>query len=143
MDTIVVGIDVSKNRLDVAVRPGERMLRFGRDAAGIESLVGELVRLGVQLVAVEATGGFETVVVASLAAASLPVVVVNPAQVRFRASTRATCQNRPDRRPGDCTLCGGDTAAGAPIARCHHTGTRRSGDASAPDYPNDSGGARA
>jgi transposase len=58
------------------------MLRFGRDAAGIESLVGELVRLGVQLVAVEATGGFETVVVASLAAASLPVVVVNPAQVR-------------------------------------------------------------
>jgi transposase len=82
MDTIVVGIDVSKNRLDVAVRPGERMLRFGRDAAGIESLVGELVRLGVQLVAVEATGGFETVVVASLAAASLPVVVVNPAQVR-------------------------------------------------------------
>jgi transposase len=58
------------------------VLGYSRDAAGIEGLVGELVRLAAQLVAVEATGGFETVVAASLAAAGLPVVVVNPAQVR-------------------------------------------------------------
>jgi transposase len=82
MDAIVVGIDVSKDRLDVYVRPAGTVLGYSRDAAGIEGLVGELVRLAAQLVAVEATGGFETVVAASLAAAGLPVVVVNPAQVR-------------------------------------------------------------
>jgi transposase len=82
MDTIVVGIDVSKDRLDVHARPAGTVLSFGRDAAGIEALIGALAALVPQLVAVEATGGFEEVVVASLAAAGLPVVVVNPAQVR-------------------------------------------------------------
>ena len=82
MDTIVVGIDVSKDRLDVSVQPAGTVLSYGRDAAGIELLIGTLAPLAPQLVAVEATGGFETVVVASLAAAGLPVVVVNPAQVR-------------------------------------------------------------
>ena len=82
MDTIVVGIDVSKDRLDVHVRPAGTALSFGRDAAGIEALVGELADVAPLVIAVEATGGFETVVVASLAAAGLPVVVVNPAQVR-------------------------------------------------------------
>jgi transposase len=86
MDAIVVGIDVSKDRLDVSVRPAGMALSYNRDAAGIEGLIGELVRLGVQLIAVEATGGFETVVVAGLAAAGLPVVVVNPAQVRAFAT---------------------------------------------------------
>jgi transposase len=74
MDTTVVGIDVSKDRLDVHVLP--------RDAAGLEALIGRLLPLAPRTVAVEATGGFETVVAASLAAACLPVVVVNPAQVR-------------------------------------------------------------
>ena len=55
-------------------------------AAGIEALIGELASIAPQLIAVEATGGFETVVVASLAAAGLPVVVVNPAQVRAFAT---------------------------------------------------------
>jgi len=82
MDAIVVGIDVSKDRLDVSVQPAGTVLSYGRDAAGIELLIGTLAPLAPQLVAVEATGGFETVVVASLAAAGLPVVVVNPAQVR-------------------------------------------------------------
>jgi transposase len=82
MDTIVIGIDVSKDRLDVHVRPAGRMLSYSRDAAGIEALIGELGGLAPQLIAVEATGGFEMVVVASLGGAGLPVVVVNPAQVR-------------------------------------------------------------
>jgi transposase len=82
MDTIVVGIDVSKDRLDVHVRPTGSVLGFGRDAAGIEALIGELASVAPSVIAVEATGGFESVVVASLAAAGLPVVVVNPAQVR-------------------------------------------------------------
>jgi transposase len=85
MDTTVVGIDVSKDRLDVHVHPDGTALSFSRDASGIEALIGKLAGLALQSVAVEATGGFETVVVASLAAASLPVVVVNPAQVRAYA----------------------------------------------------------
>jgi transposase len=81
MDTIV-GIDVSKDRLDVCLRPSAEALVFSRDAAGIDALVARLLTTSPGLVAVEATGGFETVVAASLGAAGLPVVVVNPAQVR-------------------------------------------------------------
>ena len=82
MDTTVVGIDVSKDRLDVHVLPSGEAFAVSRDAAGLEVLIGRLLPLAPRTVAVEATGGFETVVAASLAAASLPVVVVNPAQVR-------------------------------------------------------------
>jgi transposase len=53
-----------------------------RDGEGLEVLLARLRPLGVETVAVEATGGYETLVAASLAAAGLPVVVVNPAQVR-------------------------------------------------------------
>lgn len=86
MDTTIVGIDVSKDQLDVAACPTGTVLRYSRDGAGIEALVGELTSMAPRLIAVEATGGFETVVVASLAAAGLPVVVVNPAQVRAFAT---------------------------------------------------------
>jgi transposase len=82
MDAIVVGIDVSKDRLDVAVRPSGELFVVGRDAEGLQSLIERLLRLCPAIIAVEATGGFETVVAASLAAARLAVVVVNPAQVR-------------------------------------------------------------
>jgi transposase len=83
MDAIaVVGIDVSKDRLDVSVRPTQEAFCVSRDAAGIEALVGRLAGLSPRVIALEATGGFETVVAASLGAAGLPVVVVNPAQVR-------------------------------------------------------------
>lgn len=82
MDTIVVGIDVSKDRLDVHVHPAGNAFAVSRDAAGIEALIVRIAPLAPRLVAVEATGGFETVVAASLAAAALPVVVINPAQVR-------------------------------------------------------------
>ena len=82
MDTIAVGIDVSKDRLDVHVLPEGEAFAVSRDAAGLEILVGRLQSLAPGTVAVEATGGFETVVAASLSAAGLAVVVVNPAQVR-------------------------------------------------------------
>ena len=82
MDATVVGIDVSKDRLDVHVEPSGEAFAVARDAAGLEALVERLKPLSVMTVAVEATGGFETVVAASLCAAGLPVVVVNPAQVR-------------------------------------------------------------
>lgn len=82
MDAIAIGIDVSKDRLDVAVRPTGEVFVVTRDAEGLDALIARLLPLGPTVVAVEATGGYETVVAASLAAAGLPVVVVNPAQVR-------------------------------------------------------------
>jgi transposase len=91
MDAIYVGIDVSKDRLDVAVRRngegvGGESFVVSRDGAGIDDLIGRLKVLAPRLIAIEATGGFETVVAAGLAGAGLPVVVVNPAQVRAFAS---------------------------------------------------------
>lgn len=82
MDAPVIGIDVAKERLDVCIRPGGESFVVGRTGAGIEELIGRLKPLAPRIVAVEATGGFETVVAAGLASAALPVVVVNPAQVR-------------------------------------------------------------
>ena len=82
MDAIYVGIDVSKDRLDVAVRPSAESFAVPRTGAGIDELAKRLTAISPLLVALEATGGFETIVAAGLAGASLPVVVVNPAQVR-------------------------------------------------------------
>jgi transposase len=82
MDRIIVGIDVSKDRLDVAVRPSGETFVVERNAAGVEKLVARLRELKPHIVALEATGGFETVVAAGLSSAGLPVAIVNPAQVR-------------------------------------------------------------
>jgi transposase len=82
MDATVIGIDVAKDRLDVCVRPSGESFVVARNGAGIEGLAQRLKTLAPRVVAIEATGGFETVVAAGLAAAALPIVVVNPAQVR-------------------------------------------------------------
>lgn len=82
MDATVVGIDVAKDRLDVCVRPSGESFVVARTGAGIAELAERLQKLAPRIVAIEATGGFETVVAAGLAAAALPIVVVNPAQVR-------------------------------------------------------------
>ena len=82
MDALIVGIDVAKDKLDVAVRPSGERFVVSRDEAGLAELRDRLGKLQVALVGLEATGGYETVVAASLSAAGLPVVVVNPAQVR-------------------------------------------------------------
>jgi transposase len=82
MDAIYVGIDVSKDRLDVAIRPSGESFAVSRSGAGIDELIERLKPLSIRLMAIEATGGFETIVAAGLAGAALPVVVVNPAQVR-------------------------------------------------------------
>ncbi len=82
MDAIVVGIDVSKDRLDVALRPSGDSFAVARDAAGLDVLIARLKPLAPVTIAVEATGGYEKVVAASLGAAGLPVVGVNPAQLR-------------------------------------------------------------
>jgi len=83
MDALYIGIDVSKDRLDVAATSSSvAAFQVPRNHDGLDDLVERLKPLGAERIAVEATGGFETVVVAALAAAALPVVVVNPAQVR-------------------------------------------------------------
>lgn len=82
MDKITVGIDVSKNRLDVASHPGGQCFCVERDAPGLEQLASRLAALAPHLVVLEATGGLEAMVVASLAAAGVSVAVVNPSQVR-------------------------------------------------------------
>src|SRR3712207_3838701 len=78
----LVGVDVSKDRLDVRVRAAGERLAVSRDATGMVVLRRGLVELGPAAVALEATGGFEAGVTATLAGAGLPVVVLNPAQVR-------------------------------------------------------------
>ena len=82
MDAVIIGIDVAKDKLDVAFRPSGECFVVGRDIAGIAGLVARLKACNVAVIGLEATGGLETVVAASLSAAGLPVVIVNPAQVR-------------------------------------------------------------
>lgn len=76
-----VGIDVAKAHLDLADRSG-RVVREANDDDGIATLVARLIADRPTLIVVEATGGLETPLVAALAAAGLPVAVVNPRQVR-------------------------------------------------------------
>lgn len=85
MDQVVVGIDVSKDRLDVCLLPAGDLFVVSRNAAGLAELTERLKGLSVRVIAIEATGGFETVVAASLASSGLPVAVVNPAQIRHFA----------------------------------------------------------
>ena len=84
-----VGIDVAKDRLDVHVRPAGGSFTVGRDGEGIEELIKRLNAVKPAVVVLEATGGFETVVAAGLAAAGLPVAVVNPRQIRDFARATA------------------------------------------------------
>ena len=77
-----VGIDVAKAQVEVAVRPTGDRWEVSRDEAGIRKLVSRLKTLDPVLVLLEASGGLEVPLVAALAADALPVVVVNPRQVR-------------------------------------------------------------
>jgi len=77
-----IGIDVAKDRLDLHTRPGGEVFAVARDSNGLAMLVERLQRLAPALVALEATGGYETVVASALGAAQLPLAVVNPRQIR-------------------------------------------------------------
>ena len=89
-EALYVGIDVAKAQLDVAVRPTNDSWQAARNEAGIRQVVARLTALAPAMVLVEASGGLELPLVAALAAAAVPVVVVNPRQVRDFA--RATGQ---------------------------------------------------
>jgi transposase len=77
-----VGMDVAKAQLDIALRPTGERWAVTNDETGIGALVVQLQALQPTLIVLEATGGYHRAVVAALAAAALPIVVVNPRQVR-------------------------------------------------------------
>lgn len=77
-----VGIDVSKDRLDIAVRPHGKAWSVPRDEQGIAELARQFIAQRPSLIVLEATGGFETPVVVALAERDFKVVVANARQVR-------------------------------------------------------------
>jgi len=85
-----VGIDVAKATLEVHVRPSGESVTVAYDEAGLHQLVARWQALPATLIVLEATGGYEVTVAATLASAGLPVAVVNPRQIRDFA--RATGQ---------------------------------------------------
>jgi transposase len=93
-----VGIDVSKDQLDIAVRPDGDTWSMPNDASGITEVVQRLAQLHPKLVVLEATGGLQMPVAAALASAGLPLSMVNPRQVRdfARATGRLAKTDRLD-----------------------------------------------
>lgn len=85
-----VGVDVAKDRLDVALQPSEEAWTVDNDPTGFDALTRRLTSAEPELIVLEATGGYEAPVAAALSTAGLPVAVVNPRQVRDFA--RATGQ---------------------------------------------------
>jgi transposase len=79
---VFVGIDVSKKRLDVCRLPDRQSRSFNNDAAGVQSLLTWLAEVPPKQVVLEATGGYERLVVAELANAAVPLAIVNPRQAR-------------------------------------------------------------
>jgi transposase len=79
---MLIGIDVAKAELVVAARPSGERWTVANDERGVRTLVERFRRDMPELIVLEATGGYELLCVAALAAVGLPVVVVNPRQVR-------------------------------------------------------------
>lgn len=99
-EDMIVGIDVANAALDVAVRSSGEDRHLAIDAAGIADAVGWLQTVHPQLMVVEATGGYETPLVAELGIAHLPVAVTNPRQVRDFARHRKAGEDRSAGRAG-------------------------------------------
>lgn len=95
---VFVGIDVAKATLEVHLHPRGTAFALARDPAGLAELAARLRALTPALIVLEATGGLETVVVSTLATAGLPVLAVNPRQIRdfARASGQLAKTDRLD-----------------------------------------------
>jgi transposase len=81
-EAVCAGVDVAKNTLDVAVSSSEGIRQFANDHEGITNAVRYISGLKTARIIIEATGGLEMPLVAALQADRLPVVVINPRQVR-------------------------------------------------------------
>lgn len=77
-----VGVDVSKEQLEVALRPSGEQFTLANNQRGLRTLIKRLAPFNCARIVVEATGGYEALMVAGLQAAGLPVVLVNPRWVR-------------------------------------------------------------
>lgn len=86
-NTSFIGIDVSKDKFDIHVRPSDHAQSFIYDEAGLESLIVLLKSVSppIETIVLEATGGYERRLVAVLISGQFPVVVINPKQVRHFA----------------------------------------------------------
>ncbi len=82
LNELFVGIDVSKNRLDICLHSNQKKKSFENNEAGLESLVSFLAPEKPTLVVLEATGGLEINLASTLGAKKIPVAIVNPRQVR-------------------------------------------------------------
>ena len=133
-ESIFVGIDVAKVGMDVAVRPADDRWEVSNDDAGIQQLLSRLKTLRHSLVLLEATGGLELPLVAALAGEELPVVVVNPRQVRDFA--RATGKLAKTDALDAAVLAhfgGGGPTSRAPLAGRRHAGSQLAGSSQTPD----------
>ena len=112
-----VGIDVSKRRLDIHSRPSGESSTFGYDDESVAALIERLVAVAPALIVLEATGGMEVRLAAALAAAGLPVAVVNPPGASLRSRDGPAGQDRSAGRGSDCPFRGSGPATGASVAR--------------------------
>ena len=90
MEAVYVGVDVSKQWLDVGVWPKATTFRVSNDATGVDELLGRLRQQSPAAVVLEASGGLESLVASELHTAGLLVAVVNPRQVREFARSLGT-----------------------------------------------------
>jgi transposase len=107
-DSTYVGIDVSKDKLDVAIRPSGRTLHVGNDAKGHVEIINLLRELSVALVVVEPTGGYERDIVYALIEAKVPTAVVNARQIRDFAKSRGRLA-KTDRIDAEMLACFGES----------------------------------
>jgi len=77
-----VGIDISKDSLDLCIEPEDEVLHLAYDDKGIAQVVKRLMQVAPTLIVMEATGGLEMRLASELAAKGLPVAVINPRQAR-------------------------------------------------------------
>lgn len=77
-----VGIDVAKATLDVAIGSDGELIRVENNEQGRSELLSRLLQVAPALVVMEATGGYESLVAGAIAGQNIPVVVINPRQVR-------------------------------------------------------------
>ena len=106
MTSTWIGVEVGKDGVVMAVAGEPATTPFVLAGDGPAALVAALQRRRATLIVMEATGGYERPWVTACATADLPVVVVNPRQVRVCARGRAQCQDRQDRRAGARGVCG-------------------------------------
>ena len=117
-ESIYVGIDVAKAQVDVAIRPTDDRWEVPHDETGVRQLVSRLKTLEPVMVLLEASGGLEVPLVAALAAEAVPVVVVNPSQVRdFARATGKLAKTDALGRGGSGSLRRSSPSTRAPSAR--------------------------